>query len=388
MSMEDLFRLVRHPTVAQLLERDDFAKRWAAGEPISLLELLYPVLQGYDSVCVAADVELGGTDQTFNLLMGRAIQQAYGQQPQVVLTMPLLTGIDGVAEDVEVARQPHRRDRAARRDVRQDDADPRRADRAVVLAAARERAARRARGRATPSARSRARWSTASTGRRRRRGRGGVRPRVHRPRAARRRSRRPTCAAEDGTVHLPAVIAECSAARARTRAGRSPRAACGSTASRCADALDLPAEALDGARAPARQAAFPARCRAGLSRAGTSGLSCRAAGARVSARPARVGAPPAAGCPRAGGPLWSPQRLPKHGTALRILCPRWEARAAPTRRNPAGRAPRSLKTQQHAHPAVLPYRPFDAVRFDPGAASRGRSGPGQKSSSTPSKRPG
>jgi tyrosyl-tRNA synthetase len=87
---------VRHPTAAQLLERDDFAKRWAAGEPISLLELLYPVLQGYDSVCVQADVELGGTDQTFNLLMGRQIQQAYGQPPQIVLTLPLLVGIDGV----------------------------------------------------------------------------------------------------------------------------------------------------------------------------------------------------------------------------------------------------------------------------------------------------
>ena len=96
MSMEDLFRLARHPTVAQLLARDDFAKRFAADEPISLLELLYPVLQGYDSVAVRADVELGGTDQTFNLLMGRQIQQAYGQAPQIVLTMPLLTGIDGV----------------------------------------------------------------------------------------------------------------------------------------------------------------------------------------------------------------------------------------------------------------------------------------------------
>jgi len=96
MPMEDLFRLVRHPTVAQLLERDDFAKRFAASEPISLLELLYPVLQGYDSVAVEADVELGGTDQTFNLLMGRSIQQAYGQAPQIVLTLPLLTGIDGV----------------------------------------------------------------------------------------------------------------------------------------------------------------------------------------------------------------------------------------------------------------------------------------------------
>ena len=96
MSMEELFRLARVPTVSQLLERDDFARRMRAREPISLLELLYPVLQGYDSVAVRADVELGGTDQTFNLLMGRAIQTAYGQPPQVVLTVPLLTGTDGV----------------------------------------------------------------------------------------------------------------------------------------------------------------------------------------------------------------------------------------------------------------------------------------------------
>jgi tyrosyl-tRNA synthetase len=96
MAAEDLFRLARHATVAQLLAREDFAKRFAADEPISLLELLYPVLQGYDSVAVRSDVELGGTDQTFNLHMGRQIQQAYGQPPQIVLTMPLLTGIDGV----------------------------------------------------------------------------------------------------------------------------------------------------------------------------------------------------------------------------------------------------------------------------------------------------
>jgi len=95
MPMQELFRLVRHVTAAQLLERDDFAKRWAAREPISLLELLYPVLQGYDSVAVRADVELGGTDQKFNLLMARDIQTAYGLAPQVVLTLPLLTGIDG-----------------------------------------------------------------------------------------------------------------------------------------------------------------------------------------------------------------------------------------------------------------------------------------------------
>jgi tyrosyl-tRNA synthetase len=96
MGMEELFRLARVPTVAQLLERDDFARRMQAREPVSLLELLYPVLQGYDSVAVRADVELGGTDQTFNLLMGRAIQSAYGQVPQVVLTVPLLVGTDGV----------------------------------------------------------------------------------------------------------------------------------------------------------------------------------------------------------------------------------------------------------------------------------------------------
>ena len=96
MGMDELFRLTRTSTVAQLLERDDFAKRYAANEPISILELLYPLLQGYDSVAVRADVELGGTDQKFNLLLGRDIQGAYGVPPQSVLTMPILPGIDGV----------------------------------------------------------------------------------------------------------------------------------------------------------------------------------------------------------------------------------------------------------------------------------------------------
>jgi tyrosyl-tRNA synthetase len=95
MSMEQLFALARTATVAQLLERQDFADRFRAREPISVLELLYPLLQGYDSVAVRADVELGGTDQKFNLLLGRDIQRAYGQPEQVVLTLPLLTGIDG-----------------------------------------------------------------------------------------------------------------------------------------------------------------------------------------------------------------------------------------------------------------------------------------------------
>jgi tyrosyl-tRNA synthetase len=96
MKMEELFRLARTTTLAQLLERDDFAKRWAARAPISILELLYPLLQGYDSVAVRSDVELGGTDQTFNLLLARDIQRAFGQPEQAVLTMPILPGIDGV----------------------------------------------------------------------------------------------------------------------------------------------------------------------------------------------------------------------------------------------------------------------------------------------------
>jgi tyrosyl-tRNA synthetase len=95
MPMADLLRLLGTTTVAHVIERDDFAKRLAAGTPVSMLELLYPLLQGYDSVAVKADIELGGTDQKFNLLLGRDIQRAYGQDEQVILTMPLLTGTDG-----------------------------------------------------------------------------------------------------------------------------------------------------------------------------------------------------------------------------------------------------------------------------------------------------
>ena len=95
MSMVDLLALVRTTTVAQILERDDFAKRWSASEPISMLELLYPLLQGYDSVAIHADVELGGTDQKFNLLLGRDVQRAYGQPEQAIMTMPILVGTDG-----------------------------------------------------------------------------------------------------------------------------------------------------------------------------------------------------------------------------------------------------------------------------------------------------
>ncbi|HEX3562838.1 MAG TPA: tyrosine--tRNA ligase, partial [Solirubrobacterales bacterium] len=96
MEPEALLGLLAQTTVARLLERDDFQKRLAAGTSIAALELLYPLLQGYDSVAVEADVELGGTDQKFNLLFGRDVQAAYGQKPQSILTMPILVGIDGV----------------------------------------------------------------------------------------------------------------------------------------------------------------------------------------------------------------------------------------------------------------------------------------------------
>jgi tyrosyl-tRNA synthetase len=96
MAMEDLFRLTRTATVAQLLERDDFARRYSTGEPISVLELLYPLMQGYDSVAIRSDVELGGTDQKFNILLARDVQQAYGVEPQSILTMPILPGTDGI----------------------------------------------------------------------------------------------------------------------------------------------------------------------------------------------------------------------------------------------------------------------------------------------------
>lgn len=92
----DIIRLAAQYTVARILERDDFTKRYKAGVPISIHELLYPLTQGYDSVALKSDVELGGTDQKFNLLVGRDLQQSYNQEPQVVLTMPILEGLDGV----------------------------------------------------------------------------------------------------------------------------------------------------------------------------------------------------------------------------------------------------------------------------------------------------
>jgi tyrosyl-tRNA synthetase len=96
MDAAGLVKLASHHTVARMLERDDFRKRYEGGQPISIHEFLYPIVQGYDSVALKADVELGGTDQKFNLLVGRQLQQDYGQEPQVVMTTPLLEGLDGV----------------------------------------------------------------------------------------------------------------------------------------------------------------------------------------------------------------------------------------------------------------------------------------------------
>jgi tyrosyl-tRNA synthetase len=96
LNMEQVIRLTAHVTVAQMLQREDFAARYTSGRPISLHEFLYPIAQAYDSVALGADVELGGTDQTFNLLVGRDLQRASGQEPQIALTVPILEGLDGV----------------------------------------------------------------------------------------------------------------------------------------------------------------------------------------------------------------------------------------------------------------------------------------------------
>ena len=96
MGIEDVLRLASRTTVARMLERDDFAKRYAGGSPISVMEFLYPLLQGWDSVMIEADVELGGTDQLFNFLLARQLQEQEGQEPQCIITTPLLVGLDGV----------------------------------------------------------------------------------------------------------------------------------------------------------------------------------------------------------------------------------------------------------------------------------------------------
>ena len=135
MSATQLIELAAKYTVARMLERDDFEKRYRGGQPIAIHEFLYPLVQGYDSVALQADVELGGTDQKFNLLVGRHLQEAYGQEPQVVLTMPLLEGLDGVNKMSKSLGNYIGIAESAGRDVRQAHVDLGRADVAVLRAA-------------------------------------------------------------------------------------------------------------------------------------------------------------------------------------------------------------------------------------------------------------
>ena len=165
LTFADVVRLTRTLTVAQLLERDDFAKRVAAGHPVSVSELLYPLMQAYDSVAVEADVELGGTDQLYNLLAGRTVMEAYGLEPQVVLTTPLLLSWDGAKMSSSVGQQ-HPAHRRARGAVRPHDADPGHDARRVVPARRGGSRCRRA-SRWRRSSRSRGSSSRARTGRRR-----------------------------------------------------------------------------------------------------------------------------------------------------------------------------------------------------------------------------
>ena len=114
-----MIQLASRYTVARMMERDDFTKRYKAGAPISVHEFLYPLMQGYDSVALKSDLELGGTDQKFNLLMGRHLQAEYGQEPQCILTMPLLEGPGRCRQDVQVQGQLHRHLGAGQHHVRQ-----------------------------------------------------------------------------------------------------------------------------------------------------------------------------------------------------------------------------------------------------------------------------
>jgi tyrosyl-tRNA synthetase len=127
-----MIQLAARYTVARMMERNDFHERFSAGTPISVHEFLYPLMQGYDSVALKADLELGGTDQKFNLLMGRHLQQEYGQEPQCILTMPLLEGLDGVEKMSKSKNNYHRHHRAGQRHVRQAAVDQRRADVALL----------------------------------------------------------------------------------------------------------------------------------------------------------------------------------------------------------------------------------------------------------------
>ena len=135
LTMEQLFEITATTTVARILERDDFEKRWTAHQPISMLEMLYPFAQGYDSVAIEADIELGGTDQVFNLFMGRDLQAYFGQEPQAIMTMDILPGTDGVERMSKSTGNYIGVDRGPARHVRQDHEHPRRRDADVLPAA-------------------------------------------------------------------------------------------------------------------------------------------------------------------------------------------------------------------------------------------------------------
>ena len=134
MRLEDIFKLLSASTVARILERDDFANRFNENRAISMLETLYPLLQGYDSVAIDADIELGGTDQKFNMLMGRVVQEYYGKPRQVVLTNDP-AGHRWRRSHEQISRQLHWRDRAGGRDLRQGDEHPRHGDAHLVQTA-------------------------------------------------------------------------------------------------------------------------------------------------------------------------------------------------------------------------------------------------------------
>ena len=214
----DVVRLARTITVARILERDDFAKRMAAQEPISVSELLYPLMQAYDSVAIEADVELGGTDQLYNLLAGREVMPHYGLEPQVVLTTPLLLSWDGEKMSSSVGNNIPLT-AAARGDVRPHDADLRRPARRSGSELVAEQPAPDGRpdgGEARAGALDRR--ALARRGGRRGR-RGALHPR--RARAARRPRTCPSVALPDGDpVHLPALLVD--GARRRLDLGGAP----------------------------------------------------------------------------------------------------------------------------------------------------------------------
>ena len=272
----------------------------ARGSRSRSLELLYPVLQGYDSVAIEADVELGGTDQTFNLLFGRDVQDAYGQPPQSIMTMPILPGTDGVQKMSKSLRQLRRRHRSAGGDVREADEHPRLGHGRSTTCCCSARARLRSATRTRPSASSPAGWSTASTAR------------VRQPRR-RRASTRFTCAASarrhpgrwsrrataSWSVHLPALIAAAVRASAQRGAAADPagrRAA--RRASLEAGPLDLPASELDGPVLQVGKRRFAAAC-------AWPGCYPRVRGASAAVRPAGIYllvAPEAASCGRGSPP--------------------------------------------------------------------------------------